>query len=78
MLIKIKKTTTAAKDQSGSISTVYQAGWVYDIYPQLAEIFIKENIGEALMDEKAIDELENKALDKLENKNLTKKEKNAK
>lgn len=63
MEIRILKTTTASKDQTGTQCFEYLQDEIYDIYDELAEVFLKEGWGE-----KAIDEYENKAIDNLENK----------
>jgi hypothetical protein len=74
MLIKVIKTVVASKNKSGTECLNYQVGEVYDIYEELAQVFIKENWGiEANnnleeQQEKALDNLENKAIDNLENK----------
>lgn len=80
MLVKILKTTKASKNESGIEVFEYQEGKTYDIYQALAEVFIKEGWGEKVIDnlenvdevveEKALDELENKVIDNLENKDI--------
>jgi hypothetical protein len=77
MRILVKKQVKASKDQSGSVSMIYEANREYDIYQELAEVFIKEGWGvaiEEVAEEKAIDNLENKAIEEVaENKSFTKK-----
>ena len=78
MLVKVLKTTKASKNESGIEIFEYLEGEIYDIYQDLAEVFIKEGWGEKAIDnlendeefneEKALDGLENKAIDNLENK----------
>ena len=76
MEIKVLKTTTASKDKTGTQCFEYLQGEIYDIYDELAEVFLREGWGEKAIDEveqpiaenKAIDEYENKAIDGLENK----------
>jgi hypothetical protein len=73
MEIKVLKTTVASKNETGTQCFEYIEGEVYDIYNDLAEVFLAEGWGE-----KAIDDLENQAIDNLENKQFkTKKVKNA-
>lgn len=80
MLIKVLKTTKASKNQTGLEVFNYEAGNVYDIYSELAEVFItqgwgikfeeaKEEIIEEIKEE-AEEEiiLEEKAIENLENK----------
>ena len=71
MEIRILKTITASKDQTGTQCFEYLQGEIYDIYNELAEVFLKEGWGE-----KAIDNLENKAIDNLENKQFKTKKVN--
>ena len=75
MEIKVLKTTTASKDKTGTQCFEYLQGEIYDIYDELAEVFLKEGWGEL-----AIDEYEDKAIDNLENKQFKTKKinKNAK
>jgi len=76
MLIKVIKSVVASKNKYGIESLNYQVGEVYDIYEELAQVFIKENWGIELNNnleeqkEKALDNLENKAVDNLENKGI--------
>lgn len=63
MQIRILKTTIASKDKTGTQCFEYLQDEIYDIYDELAEVFLKEGWGEL-----AIDEYENKAIDGLENK----------
>lgn len=90
MLVKVLKTTKASKNQSGIEVFEYLRGETYDIYQDLAGVFIREGWGEKAIDnlkndeeineEKALNELENKAIDNLENKEFKPKRgnKNAK
>lgn len=71
MEIKVLKTTIASKNQTGTQCFEYLQGEIYDIYDELAEVFLKEGWGE-----KAIEELENKAIDNLENKQFKTKKVN--
>ena len=78
MEIKVLKTTVASKNQTGTQCLEYLEGNIYDIYDELAEVFLNEGWGELAIEEeeeeenkaidKAIDEYENKAIDGLENK----------
>jgi len=74
MLIKVIKSVVASKNIFGNECLDYQVGEVYDIYEELAQVFIKEKWGIQLnnnleeQEEKALDNLENKAVDNLENK----------
>lgn len=86
MLIKVLKTIKASKNESGTQTFEYLQGEIYDIYQDLAEVFVKEGWGEEVIDnlenkediieEKAIEELENKAIDNLENKDIKLKKAN--
>lgn len=88
MKIKVLKTTKASKNQSGNECFEYQEGNIYDIYQELAEVFLSEGwgekaieeVGQPIIEEKAIEEVENKAIDNLENKEFKQKKgnKNAK
>ena len=75
MEIRILKTTTASKDPTGTKCFEYLEGNIYDIYDELAQVFLNEGWGELAIEEdedraieKAIDEYENKAIDGVENK----------
>ena len=81
MLIKVLKTTKASKNQQGIECFTYEANNTYEIYDELAQVFIKENWGVKAIDdvqennvdpqeEKALNDLENKAIDNIENKSL--------
>ena len=84
MEIRILKTITASKDQTGTQCFEYLQGEIYDIYNELAEVFLKEGWGEKaieeveqpIAEEKAIEEYENKAIDNLENKQFKTKKVN--
>lgn len=90
MKIKVLKNTKAAKDKLGIEAFDYQAGETYEIFDELAKVFISQNWGveakkevkqEIAIEEKAINNLEDKALDNLENKaidNLNNKSKKGK
>ncbi len=71
MEIKVLKTTVASKNQTGTQCFEYLQGEIYDIYDELAEVFLKEGWGEL-----AIDEYEDKAIDNLENKQFKTKKVN--
>jgi len=47
MKIKVLKTIFASKDETGTKIFEYQAGEVYDIYQELAEVFISQGWGVA-------------------------------
>jgi len=71
MEIRILKTTAASKDKTGTQCFEYLQDEIYDIYDELAEVFLKEGWGKKAIDNlenKAINNLENKAIDNLENK----------
>jgi hypothetical protein len=68
MEIKVLKTTIASKNELGNQSFKYLEGNIYDIYQELAEVFLNEGWGEKAIKEKAIKEYENKAIDNLKNK----------
>jgi hypothetical protein len=81
MLIKVLKTTKGAKNQSGSECREYLANQTYEMFDELAEVFISngwavkaiDNLEEdkiEIQEEKALDILENKAIDNLENKSI--------
>jgi len=75
MLIKVIKSVVASKNKYGIESLNYQVGEVYDIYEELAQVFIKEKWGIKAnnnLEEKALNNLENKAIDNLENKEVNK------
>ena len=83
MEIIILKTTIASKDYTGTQCFQYLEGEIYDIYDELAEVFLKEGWGKLAIDEdeyedKAIDEdeYEDKAIDNLENKQFKTKKVN--
>ena len=85
MEIRILKTTIASKDHTGTQCFEYLQGEIYDIYDDLAEVFLNEGWGELAIDEYedkaidndlAIDEYEDKAIDNLENKQFKTKKVN--
>ena len=81
MEIIILKTTIASKDNTGTQCFQYLEGEIYDIYDELAKVFLKEGWGKLVIDEyedKAIDEdeYEDKAIDNLENKQFKTKKVN--
>jgi len=45
MKIKVLKTTEASQDASGTKIAEYKSGEVYDIYQELAEVFISQGWG---------------------------------
>jgi hypothetical protein len=77
MQIKVLKNTKAAKDKLGIEAFDYQAGETYEIFDELAKVFISQNWGveekeaqevqEIKVEEKEI-KTEEKAIDNLENK----------
>ncbi len=86
MKIKVLKNIKAAKDKLGIEAFDYQAGETYEMFEELANVFISQGFGvkEApieiieekaieILEDKAIDNLENKAVDNLENKSIKKK-----
>ena len=64
MEIIILKTTIASKDHTGTQCFQYLQGEIYDIYDELAKVFLKEGWGKLAIDE--IDEYEDKAIDEYE------------
>lgn len=81
MLIKVLKTTKGAKNQNGVECQEYLANETYEIFDELAEVFISHGWGVKAIDnleedkieiqeEKALDILENKAIDNLRNKSI--------
>lgn len=56
MKIKVLKTTKAAKCELGISTTTYKAGETYDIFDELAKVFIREGWGENLDNIKKIEE----------------------
>lgn len=77
MKIKVLKNTKAAKNEIGTEAFYYQAGETYEIFDELAQVFIDEKWGVLASEEKSFDEtLENKAIQKSpENKSFGKKQK---
>jgi len=82
MQIKVLKNTKAAKDKLGIEAFNYEAGKTYEIFDELAKVFISQNWGvelkeqieqKIIIEEKAINNLENKAIDNLENKSIKQK-----
>jgi len=68
MKIKVIKTTQASQDPTGSKVFEYKAGEVYDIYQELAEVFISQEWGE--------EEIETQELEiKIETQDFPKKKK---
>lgn len=79
MEIIILKTTIASKDYTGTQCFQYLQGEIYDIYDELAKVFLKEGWGKLAIEEdedKAIEEYEDKAIDNLENKQFKTKKVN--
>jgi hypothetical protein len=81
MLIKVLKTTKGAKNKNGIECQEYLANQTYEMFDELAEVFISNGWGVKAIDnleehkieiqeEKALDILENKAIDNLENKSI--------
>ncbi len=73
MKIKVLKNTKAAKDKLGIEAFDYQSGETYEIFDELASVFISQNWGvevkeqikqEIIIEEKAIENLENKSIKK--------------
>ena len=78
MLIKVTKTTKASLDKTGRFNKVYESNEVYDIYYELAQVFIDNNWGEEVGAQKKAKkkkEIENKAIENIENKSPFKKKK---
>lgn len=76
MLIKVLKTKQAASCKLGISSKEYSEGNTYDIFDELADVFIKQGWGiEKKVEEKSIEESpENKMFSgNLENKQINKK-----
>lgn len=48
MKIKVLKTQIASKDKTGCFSFKYEAGNIYDIYEELAKVFIDNGWGERI------------------------------
>lgn len=79
MLIKVTKTTKASLDNTGRFNKIYESNEVYDIYNELAQVFINNNWGEEVGTEKKAKkkkEIENKAIENIENKSPFKKKNN--
>ena len=51
MEIRILKTTTASKDPTGTKCFEYLEGNIYDIYDELAQVFLNEGWGELPIEE---------------------------
>jgi hypothetical protein len=69
MKIRVLKDTKAASCVKGIKTELYLSGEVYDIFDDLAKVFIKEGWGENIeekAEEKALPKLENKAIEKVE------------
>ena len=74
MKIKVLKSVKAAKDKLGIEAFNYEAGKIYEIFDELAKVFVAQGWGvEEKIEEKAIENLENKAIDNLENKSIKNK-----
>lgn len=50
MKIKVFKTIVASKDPTGCFSFTYEASKIYDIYDELATVFIDNKWGELVVD----------------------------
>jgi hypothetical protein len=73
MKIKVLKTTKAATCELGISTTTYKAGETYDIYDELAKVFIKEGWGEnpdntKKIEKPKIDDVKIKAKNKVKTK----------
>lgn len=87
MKVKILKNIKAAKDKLGIEAFDYQVGETYEVFEELANVFISQGFGVKaevieekieekaveIVEGKAIDNLKNKAVDNLENKSIKKK-----
>ena len=88
MKILVTKNQKASANTNGNIVIEYKAGEVYEIYQELAEVFLRENWGEQCIEnhdkesskklieanDKAITAVENKAVEKTpENKAQTRR-----
>ena len=56
MFIKVLKTIKASKNESGTQTFEYLQGETYDIYQDLAEVFVKEGWGEKVVFENQSEE----------------------
>ena len=76
MKIKVIKTTQASQDVSGSKVFEYKAGEVYDIYQELAEVFISQGWGKEIETQEIVEEIETQELEiKIETQDSPKKKK---
>lgn len=80
MLIRVTKTTKAAKCPMGNSIKLYQQGETYDMHDSLAKTFIDNGWGNCEVscndeqqrpEQKAISEINNKAVVNLQNKAIT-------
>ncbi len=71
MKIKVLKTIFASKDQTGTKVFEYQAGEVYDIYEELANVFISQGWGvaEEIETQEIVKEIETQDFPKKKKKN---------
>jgi hypothetical protein len=71
MRIKILKTTKASKDNTGTAVFEYKAGEVYDIYEELANVFIDNEWGidEEIETQEIVKEIETQDFPKKKKKN---------
>jgi hypothetical protein len=76
MKIKVIKTILASQDETGSRSFEYKAGEVYDIYQELANVFINQGWGEEIKTQEIVEEIETQELEiKIETQDFPKKKK---
>lgn len=73
MLIKVLKTTKASKNELGIEIFEYLEGETYDIYQELAEVFIKQGWGISIENKEEIGYLtsENEIENSIEEKTIT-------
>ena len=57
MKIKVIKTTKASEDPSGCKAVEYTKGKVYDIYQELAEVFINQEWGKEEIETQNLEEV---------------------
>jgi hypothetical protein len=57
MKIKVIKTTQASEDPSGCKAVEYTKGKVYDIYQELAEVFINQEWGKEEIETQNLEEV---------------------
>ncbi len=71
MKIKVLKTVIASKDQTGTKIFEYKAGEVYDIYEELANVFIDKEwgVGAEIETQEIVKEIETQDFPKKKKKN---------